>query len=115
MKYMLMFCANADDMDGYLKMSDDDRNALYGRVGAWNGKYASKIKASEQLQAPSTAKTVKFKRDQQPVVTDGPFIEGKEIFGRFSIIDVQDLDEALAMAKEWPASSLVEVRPIQEM
>jgi hypothetical protein len=114
-KYMLMFCANAEDQQGYMKLSDEERNALYGRVGTWYQKHASKIKGGEQLSGPETAKTVRFKRDQQPVVTDGPFIEGKEIFGRFNVIDVQDLDEALAIAKEWPASSLVEVRPIMEM
>jgi hypothetical protein len=114
-KYMLMFVATAEDQEGYLTMSDADRNALYGKAGAWAQKYASKTVGGEQLNGPATAKTVRFKRGEQPTVTDGPFIEGKEIIGRFTIIDVQDLDEALAMAKEWPASSVIEVRPIMEM
>jgi len=47
-------------------------------------------------------------------VTDGPFIEGKEIIGGFWVVNVDNLDEALKMAKEWPASTMVEVRPIAE-
>jgi len=35
-------------------------------------------------------------------VTDGPFIEAKEIIGGFAIVEGKDLDEALAMAKTWP-------------
>jgi len=45
-------------------------------------------------------------------VTDGPFIVSKEVLGGFAIVDVKDLDEALAMAKSWPGGDLVEVRPI---
>ena len=51
-----------------------------------------------------------------PLFTDGPFIESKEVVGGFTIIDVPDLDAALAMAKSWPALKFpgvsVEVRPI---
>jgi hypothetical protein len=44
------------------------------------------------------------------IVTDGPFIESKEVIGGFALIEVADLDEALAMAKDWPGT--VEIRPI---
>jgi hypothetical protein len=46
-------------------------------------------------------------------VTDGPFIESKEIIGGFAIVNVNDLDEALEMAKSWPAGP-VEVWPAVE-
>ena len=45
-----------------------------------------------------------------PLFTDGPFIESKEVIGGFALIEVADLDEALAMAREWPGT--VEIRPI---
>ena len=38
-----------------------------------------------------------------PVVVDGPFSEAKEVIGGFSVIDVPDLDAALAMARSWPS------------
>ena len=50
------------------------------------------------------------------MVVDGPFSEAKENIGGFSIVDVPDLDAAIAMAKEWPSLSFpgvaVEIRPI---
>jgi hypothetical protein len=46
------------------------------------------------------------------VVTDGPFVEGKEIVSGFVEVEVADLDEALRMAKAWPACPVVEIRPV---
>ena len=47
------------------------------------------------------------------MVTDAPFAETKEVLGGYYMIDVADLDEALAVAKAVPAPfGGVEVRPI---
>ncbi len=45
-------------------------------------------------------------------MTDGPFVEGKEIVSGFTEIDVADLDEALRLARSWPGCPVVEIRPI---
>jgi Uncharacterized protein conserved in bacteria len=91
---------------------------LYGRIAGWAKNV--RIEAS-RWRAAATAGDGndrdfqgRFQRNGAPVVSDGPFIEGKEIIGGYWIIDVADLDEALEMAKEWPASTMVEVRPILE-
>ena len=52
------------------------------------------------------------------VITDGPFSEGKEIIGGFSIIKASDLNEAAQVAKGCPifqSNGSVEVRPVQQM
>jgi hypothetical protein len=48
-------------------------------------------------------------------VTDGPFLESKEYLGGFTVIDVPDLDAALAFARRMAAASHLsqEVRPFQ--
>ena len=46
-------------------------------------------------------------------VSDGPFIESKEHVGGWAMIEVPDLDAAIAIAKSWPSGD-VEVRPIVE-
>jgi hypothetical protein len=48
------------------------------------------------------------------LATDGPYAEAKEQLGGFHIIDVPDLDSALAWAARCPSASrgAVEVRPI---
>jgi hypothetical protein len=47
----------------------------------------------------------------EPLVTDGPYVEGKEVISGIAEIDVADLDEALRMARSWPACPVVEIRP----
>ncbi len=47
---------------------------------------------------------------------DGPFSEAKEVIGGFSVLDVADLDEAIAIVRTWPMLDLpgtsVEIRPM---
>ncbi len=67
----------------------------------------------EALQPNMTATTVKV-RDGKSTTTDGPFIESKEGLGGFYLLDVADLDQALAWAAKCPGSwyGTVEVRPV---
>ena len=64
------------------------------------------------LHDPSTA-TVVTSRNGSPVITDGPFVDSKEVIGGLSIIDVADLDEALRWADRMSAATTcpIEVRP----
>ena len=67
----------------------------------------------EALEGIDTATTVRV-REAKTLTTDGPFAETKEVLGGFYLIDVADLDEAIAVAAELPGSwhGSVEVRPI---
>jgi len=69
--------------------------------------------SGEQLGPPNTATTVRHS-DGDSYVLDGPFIEAKEHIGGFAIVDVETLDEALELARTWPAGGSVEVRRIVE-
>jgi len=66
------------------------------------------------LHAPSTA-TVLRPKDGDVLVTDGPFAEGKEHLGGFTILKAPDLDAALAFGRRYAqATGLpIEVRPFQ--
>lgn len=70
-------------------------------------------RGGEALQPNPTATTVRV-RDGRTLTTDGPFAETKEGLGGFYLIDVADLDEALAWAARCPGSwyGTVEVRPV---
>ena len=61
-------------------------------------KSAGQIVVASGLQ-PETATTVRG-----DVVTDGPYAETKEILFSFYVLDLPDLDAALAIAKRMPAS-----------
>ena len=64
------------------------------------------------LHAPSSATVVRFK-DDEVLITNGPFAEGKEYLGGITIIDVPDLDAALGWAERMTRiiTLPVEVRP----
>jgi hypothetical protein len=65
------------------------------------------------LEPTETATTVRV-RDGETDLTDGPFAETKEILGGYYLLDVPDLDAALALASRMPNIDWgsVEVRPV---
>ena len=114
MKYVLLFVGTMADQEEWDKQSPEAHEAAMAAAGRWFGEYtqAGKIVGGEQLQGPQTVATVRS-RNGKRIVTDGPFIESKEIIGGFAVVDVKDRDEALQMAKAWPAGP-VEVWPAVE-
>jgi hypothetical protein len=66
--------------------------------------------ASTVVRAPAPGK------QGQPLITDGPFAEGKEHIGGFTIIEAADLDVALEWARKLAQATTlpIEVRPIRE-
>jgi hypothetical protein len=66
------------------------------------------------LHPVETATTVRL-RDDQLLVTDGPFADTKEIFAGFYLLEADDLDRAAEIAARIPAVRLggsVEIRPV---
>ncbi|MDP0490432.1 MAG: YciI family protein [Verrucomicrobiota bacterium JB023] len=73
------------------------------------GKYV----AASPLHPVSTATSLRL-RDRRVEVTDGPFAETTEQLGGYFIIEVEDLDEAISIAKRLPPAKkgTVEIRPV---
>jgi hypothetical protein len=95
--------AQAAEMDAWWKYTADLRES---------GQYL----AGEALQPIATATTVRL-ANGRPVIADGPFAETKEQLGGYYLIDVPDLDAAIAWAGKMPnvrSGGSVEVRPIME-
>jgi len=114
MKYVLLFVGTMEDQERFENLPPEEMEAGMKLAEQWFDEYsrAGKIVGGEQLKGPQTATTVRFENGK-PIVTDGPFIESKEIIGGFAVVDVKDLDEALDMAKAWRAGP-VEVWPAVE-
>jgi hypothetical protein len=68
------------------------------------------------LHPPSTGARVSFATGE-PIVTDGPFAEAKEVLGGYWMIEVASRAEAIAWAKKCPGSpnEVIEIRQVQEM
>ena len=66
------------------------------------------------LQPVTTATTIRL-ADGQPMVTDGPFADTKEVFGGYYLYEADNLDQAIEMASRIPALCIggtIEVRPL---
>jgi hypothetical protein len=87
------------------------------RVGQWNSELraAGAWVFTGALHPASTA-TVVRPRGGEMVITDGPFAEGKEHLGGFTILAAPDLDAALGWSRKFVAATglPVEVRPVQD-
>ena len=91
------------------------------QMGKWFD-YTNRLEAAgsmvsgDALQGTETATTVMV-RDGQRVVTDGPFIESKEMLGGYYVIDVANLDDAIEWAEQIPNVTWgnVEIRPVMEL
>ncbi|TWT38270.1 YCII-related domain protein [Posidoniimonas corsicana] len=75
----------------------------------------SKYVAASPLEPVATAVSV-LVRDGQATCRDGPFAETKEQLGGYVLVDVDTLDEAVAIASRFPSaqSGTVEVRRLEE-
>ncbi|MBN9328049.1 YciI family protein [Cellulomonas sp. SG140] len=88
----------------------------FADTGAFNDKLVADgyFVFADGLEQATTA-TVVDGRGEQPVITDGPYLEAKEHLGGFWIIEAPDLDVALRLAAEGSKAcrGKVEVRPFQ--
>jgi hypothetical protein len=68
------------------------------------------------LHPVATATSVRI-RDGKRLITDGPFAETSEQLGGYFLIDVDNLDEAIAVAGRLPAvrKGTVEIRPVYQL
>lgn len=77
---------------------------------------AGVVVSTGPLDPPGTARTLRM-RDGRPVITDGPFMEMKEVIGGYYVLDCADMDEALRWAATIPSAryGAIEVRPLMRM
>ncbi len=103
------------DESGWESLSDDQRKAAYEQYMAFGeeARTAGVMKDGNELDATSTATTVRVRNDET-VVTDGPFTELKEALGGYYVLECDSIDEACTWAAKIPGASYgaIEVRPI---
>jgi hypothetical protein len=110
-KYVLMFAETEQFAADWAAMDESERERAYGRVGQWFAEHADQIVHHTHLMPIDTATTVLL-GGAEPVITDGPYVEGKEVISGFAEVEVPDLDAALKLARDWPGCPLVEIRPL---
>jgi hypothetical protein len=101
---------------------EDEQQWIDGMEGAeealaahykFNIDRADSIVAGNALQPTGTATSLRRDESGSVHVTDGPFVETKEALGGYYLIEADDLDAAVAIAKQVPAPfGGLEVRPV---
>jgi hypothetical protein len=95
------------------ELTPDERAAEMAAYQAFHAKAASAIRGGDALLPAATAVRITGGPDA-PVITDGPFVEGAEVAGGYYVFEAENLDEALALARDIPAAKYggVEVWPV---
>ena len=112
---MQFACLVYVDGDAMAALSKEEQARLTDETIAqdWALRQAGQLVLARPLQAPETAAIVRV-RAGRASVTDGPFAEAKEMLGGFLIIEADDREAAIAVAKASPMARMgsIEVRPI---
>jgi hypothetical protein len=115
MKYQLIIHTSEAEETA---MPPDEIGRVIQAYGAYTDALvaAGALLAGERLRPTSDATSVRV-RGGKTEVLNGPYAETREQLGGYYLIDVPDLDAALAWAARCPSSSIgtIEVRPIWEM
>ena len=114
-QYMLLLHR---DRNRVPNLSSEEMKEVIRRYTAWGDALHQKGKLihSEKL-APGRGWTVRL-QDGQPLVSDGPYAETKDVIGGYYLLEAENDAEAQAIAKDCPhlwSTNWVELRPVDRM
>jgi hypothetical protein len=118
MRYVLMNWLSPEDVADWERWSPEQQAADIERHAEWFRKHREHIVGGEELDEPAKVKTLRRGRQGEGVVvTDGPYVETKEILGGFVIIEAESMDDAVRIASEWPSlttqpNATVQLQPV---
>jgi hypothetical protein len=92
-------------------LSPEEREKQMGEYMALSE--AAVTRGGNELDSVATATTVRVRNDET-LVTDGPFVESKEVLGGYYVFECDSIDEACSWAAKIPAAryGAIEVRPV---
>lgn len=118
MKYLILIHSNPASRAAWEKLTDEQRSNFGRSHLALNKQLADEgvLAGGEGLQPVDTATRVSV-RDGRTITSDGPFAEVKEHLAGFYLVDVDTVDEAVAIAARVPDAAFgeVEVRPVYDL
>ena len=114
MRYVMFTYVDPEDVAAWEASTREEQTADVERHRDWFRKWSDHVEGGEELDYPRTVKTLRPGRQGDGIaVTDGPYVETKELLGGFVILEAGDMDEAVAIASEWPSLSTQEHATVQ--
>jgi len=111
MQYAILCYDSNALVEGWSKQYDD---AVMAKHGAAVQRIAAKGKMGPVARLMSTSTATTIRPGAKTVVLDGPFAETKEQLLGFYLIDCDNLDEAIELAKDFlHESGALEIRPVK--
>ena len=112
-KYLLLL----RDADTYPDMSPDAMQAILQRYMDWTQGLATRGLLVDASKLHDRTGRVLRPRAEGVAVTDGPFVEGKEIIGGYYIVSADSFDEAVVLSSDCPHLELgsIEIRELEAM
>jgi hypothetical protein len=110
-QYMLLFRGN----DWHKGLSPEEMQNVADQWMAWFKRLTDQGRALAGQPLKGEGRIISGKNGR--VVADGPFAESKEAIGGYFLLQVNSLEEAIAIAKDCPGLAYgvkVEVRPVAE-
>jgi hypothetical protein len=112
---MVLIYGDEQIWDGW---SDEQGQANGEAHARFQAEFATAVVGGHELHRTTTATSLRADPTGRLTVTDGPFLDSKEVLGGYYLIDARDIDEAISLAGRLPEaidpSSGVEVRPVKE-
>lgn len=118
MRYVMFTYLSTEDAEAWRAWTPEEQQTDVERHMGWFAKHRDKIDGGEELGEPVQVKSLRPGRQGEGVVvTDGPYVETKEMLGGFVVLEVADEAEAVAIASEWPslsthAGATVQLQPV---
>ena len=112
-KYLVLIYGDEQQWEA---RTPEEESANHAGHRAFASAAGPRIVGGEELEPSSTATTLRRRSAGDVSVTDGPFLETKEVLGGYYVVDAGDLDEVIALARQLPelytSHSAVEIRPL---
>ena len=117
MKYAMVIMESDEeqrDMEEGAERSEAERD--FDALVRWWADLRARGKIAASARLASTPVTSVTWRGQQPILTDGPYVEAKESVAGFAILDVETEAEVRDIATSWPgrAGTRIELRRVAE-
>ena len=111
-QYLFLIRGNPAQLAG---RSAEEMQQIIQRVTAWRQSLEARIAIGKKLKDGEGR--VLRKNGASPSVTDGPYVEAKEVMGGFFVIEADSYDQATDLAKSCPLVDFgsIEIRAIQQL